>query len=100
MGSLPNDSCYMATADIKNCFYQCGVPPEWSEFFALDAVTGEEAAGFGQDIDIWGVAVAPAQKYYPVLRVLPMGWTWSFWIVQTLHEEVLGSIGLGPSELL
>eukprot|EP00969_Alexandrium_andersonii_P144533 6391331-Alexandrium_andersonii.AAC.1 len=34
------------------------------------------------------------------LTVLPMGWSWAFWLVQKMHEEVCRQAGIGQSRIL
>ncbi|CAK0857868.1 unnamed protein product, partial [Prorocentrum cordatum] len=82
---------YLSLSDVKDYFYACGLPPGLESFFCLPDITGEELKvvtrgdpSFGH---LWGsVAVAPA------MRVMPMGWTWSFFFAQVLHVHQVHQI--------
>ena len=41
-----------------------------------------------------GEALPAAGPLYVTLKVLPMGWTWSVYIVQALHEQLLEECGI------
>jgi len=91
---------FIGTADIRNCFYQCGVPPWLSEFFGFSALPVEQARHGGARLDVWGQDLPVTGCVFPVLQVLPMGWGWSFYIVQMLHEEFLVRAGFSREQLL
>ena len=96
----PEQELFIGTADIRNCFYQCGVPPWLSEFFGFSAFPVEQARNWGAKLDVWGQDLPATGAVFPVLRVLPMGWSWSFYIVQTMHEEFLVRAGFSREQLL
>ncbi|CAK0885505.1 unnamed protein product, partial [Prorocentrum cordatum] len=54
---------FVATGDIHNCFYQCGVPSALSEYFSFEAVALHaellREAGFGQDLIMSNAWLAP-----------------------------------------
>ncbi|CAK0907614.1 unnamed protein product, partial [Prorocentrum cordatum] len=82
---------YLSLSDVKDYFYACGLPSGLESFFCLPDITGEELKvvtqgdpSFGY---LWGsAAVAPA------MRVMPMGWTWSFFFAQDLHVHQVHQI--------
>ena len=76
------------------------MPPWLSEFFAFDSITVALASQWGATQDVWGNPLPFDGDVFPVLLVLPMGWSWSFWIVQTLHEEFLKEAGFTNERLL
>jgi hypothetical protein len=91
---------FIGSADIKNCFYQCGILPELSEWLAFAGEEASFAARLGCTHDIWGNPLPQRGTIYPVLLVLPMGWNWSFWIVQRMRVKVLARAGIDRSRLL
>ncbi|CAK0815105.1 unnamed protein product, partial [Prorocentrum cordatum] len=81
---------YLSLSDVKDYFYACGLPPGLESFFCLPDITGEElkvvTQGDPSFRHLWGpVAVAPA------MRVMPTGWTWSFF-AQVLHVHQVHQI--------
>eukprot|EP00438_Fugacium_kawagutii_P008128 Skav234369 [mRNA] locus=scaffold2071:40230:43653:+ [translate_table: standard] len=75
---------YMSGADIQDCFYAVHIPPAMQEFFCLAFdVTGPEAAmisGLGEDSFQHNMCS-------PCVSVLPMGFSWSFYLVQQIHQQ-------------
>ena len=90
----PRKTVYFADADIKNCFYQCAMPDAWCDYFVLMEVDREWLICHGFSTLINGEALPAAGPLYVTLKVLPMGWTWSFYIVQALHEQLLEECGI------
>eukprot|EP00973_Karenia_brevis_P002257 303129-Karenia_brevis.AAC.1 len=44
----PEATLYEAEADIENCFYQCGIPEEWTEFLTFcDTLSSSEVRQLG-----------------------------------------------------
>ena len=79
-----SDDLFIAGADIRDCFYAVTMPQGLRQYFGLASdisdeelrlVTGGKESGFGH-------------KVVPVIKVLPMGFSWSFFLVQHLHTEV------------
>ncbi|CAK0906068.1 unnamed protein product, partial [Prorocentrum cordatum] len=82
---------WVSLSDIKDYFYACGIDDDLSSYFCLDDVPGwlvSELEGndsrfshfYGRD------AVAPA------FRVLPMGFSWSFYLAQIVHSSVVKGV--------
>ena len=42
---------------------------------------------------ISGGPIFPTGRLYAALTVLPIGWSWSFFIVRALHEELIAEVG-------
>eukprot|EP00973_Karenia_brevis_P030061 4142948-Karenia_brevis.AAC.1 len=47
-----------------------------------------------------GSSIRPNDQVYSGLTVLPMGFSWSFWIVQQLHQDLIASCGFPSSRCL
>jgi hypothetical protein len=88
---------FMSGADIQDCFYAVHIPSMMQDYFCLGFdVTREEAAlisgsnscDFGKD---W---------VSPCINVLPMGFSWSFYLVQQIHQQsVLRSLSIDEDAL-
>lgn len=88
-----SESCdlYISGADIKDCFYAVTMPPGLRRFFALawDITSDELRHVSGGQLSDDG------RVHVPVIKVLPMGFSWSFYLVQHLHTEVsLEALGI------
>ena len=95
----PDKNLFISGGDIKDCFYACTMPPGLEEFFGLmDDLTSREAAWvFGGCEGYY----ASLSRRTPVINVLPMGFAWSFYIVQQLHQQsVLRSLSIGVQDLV
>ena len=86
---------YIAQADVENCFYQVANPPWLCEWFCLEPLSVRELQSLGPRSDIWGHTLGgdPHELMFPCLTALPMGFNWSFWIVQHLHERIAQQSG-------
>jgi hypothetical protein len=81
---------FIASGDIKACFYQCGIDEALSEWFCLPTVSGDEARAIGINAYDDGTPLpAGAAAVSLSMAVLPMGFSWAFWFVQRLHLEIL-----------
>lgn len=90
---------YMAGADIRDCFYGCRCPPGLEDFFCLkDDLTFAEwdlVTGGNGDASMLGPRICHC------ITVLPMGFTWSFYIIQALHEQIsLRSLHISEDHLI
>ena len=82
-------------ADLKNCFYQCGIEGWLSRYFAFSGTVSLDwcsRAGIHTDVD--GNRLDSSSSYYPVLTVLPMGFSWSFFVVQQMVLGLCAESGL------
>ena len=79
---------HIAGADIRDCFYACSLPSTLRDYFCFTGdITLEEAHSiFGSDcFDSMGLDTGVIIS--PCLDVLPMGYSWSFYLVQALHVQ-------------
>ena len=99
---LNNEILYTGGADIQDCFYACYMPEELTEFFCLSwGFFLEEALGGGGGVLPEAVRECnPDIRVAPCLSVLPMRFSWSFYLVQQLHEQItLCSLRVGRDSL-
>jgi hypothetical protein len=79
-----------------------GIRPEFSEFFVFEDRLSSGEFSFmckGASPEVLHETLF-REGMYPALGVLPMGFSWSFYFVQALHEQKLISSGLDPSRFL
>ena len=97
---LPCDEkMFIAGADIQDCFYAAKLPSGMEECFCLHRdLTRQEAADvFGDDFS----GFSHLERCIPCITVLPMGFSWSFYIIQQLHEQAsLRALGITNDQLI
>ena len=86
----------MGHADVQDAFYNFALPEPLRPLFSLRQVRAG-AIGF---TEVDGCAVRPNAMVTLVMAVIPMGWNWALWWVQTLHEKLVIRAGCCPSEQL
>ena len=84
----PGRELFYGEVDVKNAFYQHGLPRWLSEFFCLPFVTGSELQSMGVDT-LDGCRLEPGERVYAQLAVAPMGWNWALYLVQAAHTHIL-----------
>ena len=98
LGSIESDGdryMFFAGADISDYFYRLGVPDGMEEFFSLPGLT----ADFLPDIAKL-LRVPKHARLVPCFKVLPMGWSWSLYIAQAVHECRILRLGILPGQVI
>ena len=96
-----DETLFMAQADVQNCFYQISLPLWMTPYFAWDRISAREALEVGLTAYVDGTPVKLTDGYvYPCLQVLPMGFSWSFWVVQHVHEHIAHHSGFPATQCL
>eukprot|EP00438_Fugacium_kawagutii_P002485 Skav209078 [mRNA] locus=scaffold207:207591:211020:- [translate_table: standard] len=94
-----NDQLWVAGADIKDCFYAVDCPAGMADFFCL-----QHDLALDEALHITGGLHSPcfdSGRICPCIKVLPMGFNWSFFLIQALHEQsVLKSINIERKDLV
>jgi hypothetical protein len=70
---------YVAKCDISNYYHQLALPDWLRPFFALPPVRRDDL-GLDGDAD---------ERVWPCCRTLPMGWSWSVFLAQQAHLNIL-----------
>ena len=95
-----NETCSpsLGMVDVKDCFLRMLLGGELSEYFALPALSANEArdvratAGRGAETTTEEFGLVPdgdhAGEVFPCLRCLPMGFAWSLWFAQNTNEHL------------
>ena len=99
MSLQPGQSLYTAGADIKDCFYAVNCPTGMCDFFCLVSdLTWEEA------LFVTGGSIDQGfqhRRIVPCIKVLPMGFNWSFFLIQSMHESAtLKSLNISRDSLV
>ena len=79
---------YMAGGDIECAFYRMSIPKQAERFMTLPSIK----AKYMNISELHGTNVDPETLITPRLLVLPMGWSWSLWLCQSVHERA-GELG-------
>ena len=74
-----SDYVFISKVDVQNCFYQMLIEGELVEYFALPAMS-EAELGVGDFI--FRGEDEPDTAWYPCLKALPMGFSWSLFFAQ------------------
>ncbi|CAK0882305.1 unnamed protein product [Prorocentrum cordatum] len=76
---------YVATTDVKDCFYRMRVREDLGRYFCLPAVPKYVFDG----LQVAGVPAEtpPDAPVRPYLAVLPTGFTWSLYLAQAANED-------------
>ena len=70
---------YVAKSDMDNFYHRLRMPKWLRQYFGLPQVTLE------------------GEQWWPIVRVLPMGWSHSVYVGQAVHEQLLKGVGI-PNE--
>ena len=81
---------YYAEVDVRHAFYQHAMPWWLREYFCLPSVTGAELKSVGI-YKLAGRFLADDEIIFPQMAVVPMGWCWALYLVQTAHAAILKS---------
>jgi hypothetical protein len=86
------DGLFYASHDVSDCFYQMRLPRHLSRLFALRSVAARDVGITTID----GREVSPDQAIFPLIDVLPMGFSFALHWAQKVHETVLERAGIIP----
>jgi hypothetical protein len=94
-----DDQLWIAGADIKDCFYAVDCPAGMADFFCL-----QHDLTMAEALQVTEGAFHPcfsSGRICPCIKVLPMGFNWSFFLIQALHEQsVLKTLGIERKDLV
>ena len=92
----PSQQLFMSGADIQDCFYAVHIPAEMMSFFCFESdISGSEASWVSN-----GSWCGDGDHWSPCINVLPMGFSWSFYLVQHIHQSsVLRSLSISEDQL-
>ena len=71
-----------ASRDMDNYYYRLALPEWLTQYFGLPKITRD------------------GKPFYPVVRVLPMGWSHSVYLGQHIHERLAEKAGLSQDTSL
>ena len=73
---------YVCKSDMDNYYYRLALPEWLTQYFGLPKITRD------------------GKPFYPVVRVLPMGWSHSVYLGQHIHERLAEKAGLSQDTSL
>ena len=76
---------FYSSHDVSDCFYQFRIPRALARFFGLLPVAASKIGVTRID----GLPVSPEELVYPLLTVLPMGFSFALHWAQQAHEVIL-----------
>lgn len=99
--SIPEDSTlYLAQSDIKDYFYSLALPTELQPLFCLPAIDCRLVQDWGKP-ELCGLVGDAEGWVFPMLQVVPMGWSWAMWLSQRVHQHLcLEASGLDVSRIV
>ncbi len=85
---------------MKGYFYGCSIPTGLSQYFCFDDVGFDFISSLDKP-DLLDGGGDGCGRWCPALKVLPMGWSWSFFFAQVAHAtEVERALQLPPDCIL
>lgn len=76
---------YIAQSDIKDYFYSLQLPVGLRSLFSMPPVPSQLLRQLGVDTSHLP-GLDPSGWVHPMLRVVPMGWSWAMWLSQRVHQ--------------
>ena len=74
------DDLFVDQGDIEVCFYQCRTAAWLHEYFVLPPIRSSFLPKWLQK----ALKLGPDEEVSFLLVVIPMGWSWAVWLVQTI----------------
>ena len=75
-----NQTFVFGSFDIRNAFYNLGIPFDLAERFSLPTISNKHVGNPNFDADT---------ILLPCLKVLPMGWSWSLYLCQGYTTNIV-----------
>ncbi len=69
----PREELVITKSDMDNFYHRLEMPSWLRQYFGLPAITNDAS-----------------RKVWPVVCVLPMGWSHSAYVGQAIHEKIVG----------
>ena len=91
---LPEDSSsiFVAQEDVRDFFYRLGIDSFLSQFFGLPAIRAGDLKRAFRDASVeipsFVANLVDDADITPTLAVLPMGFSWAFWLSQMVHVQI------------
>ena len=67
--------------DVEAYFYRLGIDETLGRYFCLPPLSAAAVAAIAGRVRVDD----PTRPWYPYMRVLLMGFSWSFWLAQRVH---------------
>ena len=98
--SIPKGSkMFVAQSDIKDYFYSLELPHALQPLFCLPPLPSSVVQEWSSTLQ--GLPSSPSGWVWPMLQVVPMGWSWAMYFAQRVHQHLcLEATGLSMSQVL
>ena len=87
---------FISKLDLSNYYHQLRLPNQLQSYFCLPALNQIDLQSFSIDSTTLTIN---SNKYYPMLTTLPMGWSHSVFIAQSVHEHIVYNMNRALSPL-
>ena len=91
-----NKQLFVAQSDLKDYFYTLQLPESLRQLFSLPPVPSYLLRQWGIGAEHGGQLHYEGGWAHPMLRVVPMGWSWAMWLTQRVHQYQ-AQLGTGVS---
>jgi hypothetical protein len=92
---------YEAECDLANCFFQIAAEAFMQDSFCFEIeLPGSWYIELGISHTHHGEPIVPNTMYLPCFCVLPMGFSWSMWIVQEMVAHLICEAGVEKTQVL
>lgn len=96
----PGQALKIAATDMEAYFYQCALPPGLASYFHLGSLDAAEALSIGVERFDGGESLKGSEGVCKVaLAVLPIGWSWAFWLMQGVHLNLVVRAGFPAQQV-
>lgn len=89
-------SFYITKLDLSNYYHQIQLPVSLRPYFCLPSINQSDLSSFSLDSTTSSIK---SVRMYPMLTTLPMGWSHSVFIAQSVHEHVLYTMNVALNPL-
>ncbi|CAK9105668.1 unnamed protein product [Durusdinium trenchii] len=89
------EQLFVAQSDIKDYFYSLQLPVDLRALFSMPPIPGALLRHWKVSAELGG-SLNTDDWVHPMLRVVPMGWSWAMWLSQRVHQHQ-SQLGAGVS---
>ena len=89
------EQLFVAQSDIKDYFYSLQLPVDLRALFSMPPIPGALLRHWKVSAELGG-SLNTDEWVHPMLRVVPMGWSWAMWLSQRVHQHQ-SQLGAGVS---
>ena len=95
----PGQSLHFASGDVDTCFFQYRTPPSLRFLFGMPAIKKKYLRPEWRDHAMFGT-YGLSDDIHLRFTIVPMGWSWSVFLIQMGQAELLADAGGEAVDLL